>query len=65
MKEYKTYEEASQKLHELVNLLDNDEIKLEDLAEKIKEARDLIEFCTTKLRLIEDSVKSATQEGEA
>jgi exodeoxyribonuclease VII small subunit len=57
-----SYKEASRKLHDLVDQLDNDDIKLEDLAEKIKEAKTLIEFCTDKLRTIEDSVKSATEE---
>ena len=62
MNESMSYETASRKLQHLVDQLDNDEIKLEELAEKIKEAKALIDFCAAKLRTIEDSVKSVTGE---
>ena len=65
MNESMSYETASRKLQDLVDQLDNDEIKLEELAEKIKEAKALIDFCTAKLRTIESSVKSATGESQA
>jgi len=49
------YNEAYQKLQTLVRQLENEEIQLDTLAEKVQEATELINYCETKLRVIEEN----------
>lgn len=60
MKDDLTYSEAYSKLEKLVDQIENDTIQLDTLAEKIKQANELIKFCETKLRTIEKEVSEAT-----
>ena len=59
MKKELTYSDAYLKLEELVEQIESDTIQLDTLAEKVKEANDLIRFCETKLRSIENDVAEA------
>lgn len=59
MKKELTYSDAYLKLEELVEQIESDTIQLDTLAEKVKEANDLIRFCETKLRGIEKDVAEA------
>ncbi|MDX1348810.1 MAG: exodeoxyribonuclease VII small subunit [Putridiphycobacter sp.] len=43
------YEEALQRLQGIVVLLEKKEIKIDDLSDKVKEAKALVEFCRLKL----------------
>ena len=43
------YEEALEKLQKIVALLEHKEIKIDDLADKVKEAKELVDFCRKKL----------------
>ena len=61
MKKELTYNEAFSKLEELVKQLEKDDIQLDKLAEKVKEANELIAVCESKLRTIENEVKEAVQ----
>ncbi len=54
-----TFDTAFNQLKKLVNQIEDDEIQLDTLAEKVNEANELIQFCETKLRNIE--VEVATQ----
>jgi exodeoxyribonuclease VII small subunit len=54
-----TFDTAFNQLKKLVNQIEDDEIQLDTLAEKVNEANELIQFCETKLRNIEAEV--ATQ----
>jgi len=54
-----TYSSAYQSLEKLVDEIEGDNIQLDTLAEKIKEAKTLIEFCENKLRVVDGEVKSA------
>ncbi len=54
-----TYNKAHEKLSMLVDLIEDDAIQLDTLAEKVKQAKDLIDFCEAKLRTIDNEVKSA------
>ena len=49
------YNDAYQKLQALVRQLENEEIQLDTLAEKVKEASELIAYCETRLRVIEEN----------
>ncbi len=59
MKKELTYSDAYAKLEELVEQIERDTIQLDTLAEKVKEANELIKFCETKLRSIEKDVAEA------
>lgn len=60
MKEDLTYSEAYSKLEKLVNQIERNDIQLDTLANKIREANELIKFCETKLRAIEKKVSEET-----
>ncbi len=51
-----TYSQAQQKLEEMVAQMENNEIDLETLSQKLVEAKTLVKLCETKLRKIEDSL---------
>ena len=43
------YEVALERLQEIVALLERKEIKIDDLSDKVQEAKALVEFCREKL----------------
>lgn len=51
-----SYSEAQQKLEDMVVQMENNEIDLETLSEKLIEAKALVKLCETKLRKIEESL---------
>ncbi|GAB4346709.1 MAG: hypothetical protein OHK0038_26800 [Flammeovirgaceae bacterium] len=54
-----TYNKAYSKLSKLVEQIEDDKIQLDTLADKVKQAKELIDFCETKLRTIDKDVKTA------
>lgn len=50
------YEAALDRLQEIVNLLERKEIKIDDLSDKVKEAKALVEFCREKLDETEEEI---------
>ncbi len=52
-----TYKKAWERLEKLVGELESDNIQLETLADKVKEANELIKFCEDKLKRVENEVK--------
>ncbi len=61
MKTELTYSEAYAKLEDLVEQLEDGGIQLDQLAEKVKQANELIAICENKLRTIEREVKDASE----
>lgn len=59
-----TYDEAYTSLVTLVDEIEDDSIQLDSLAEKIKKANELIVFCETKLREINQAVSNAIDDKE-
>ncbi len=57
-----TYNKAYTELTKLVEEIEDDEIQLDTLAEKVKQAKDLIEYCETRLRAIDAEVKAVLTE---
>jgi exodeoxyribonuclease VII small subunit len=51
-----TYNKAYGELSKLVEEIEDDEIQLDTLAEKVKQAKELIEYCETRLRTIDGEV---------
>jgi exodeoxyribonuclease VII small subunit len=54
-----TYNKAYNDLSKLVDQIEDDKIQLDTLADKVKQAKELIDFCETKLRTIDKDVKVA------
>ena len=54
-----TYNEAYSRLTELVDQIEDDTMMLDTLAEKVKQAKELIDVCESKLRVIEEDVNTA------
>ena len=44
-KKKETYSQAMARLEKIVNQIDNNELEIDQLAEKIKEANEIIAFC--------------------
>ncbi len=57
----RTYEKAYAELEEIVASLEGDDVPIDTLAEKIKIATELIQFCKTKLRSTEEEFEKAQQ----
>ncbi len=53
-----TYESSMQELQLIVQQLQEDELSLDSLSTKVKEANELIQFCRTKLRNTEEELGS-------
>jgi exodeoxyribonuclease VII small subunit len=58
------YTIAFQELQELVQQIEEGDISVDDLAEKVKRAAELIKICKTKLRSTEEDVNRILQELE-
>jgi exodeoxyribonuclease VII small subunit len=52
-----TYEEALQRLKEIVGSLERKEVKIDVLSETVLEAKSLVEFCRKKLDSTEEDIK--------
>ncbi len=51
-----TFDSAFSELHQLVQQIENDDIKLDTLAAKVDQANVLISFCENQLRTIQQDV---------
>ena len=52
-----TYENALDKLQALISSIENEEVSVDELSKKVKEANELIQFCRTKLRKVEGEIE--------
>ena len=57
-----TYSQAMERLEKIVRQIDNNELEIDVLAEKIKEANEIIAFCTEKLTKTDHEVEKLLQE---
>ena len=55
-----TFDAAFAELEKIIKQIEGETIPLDDLAEKVKEAKQLIRFCEEKLRGIETQLSQAT-----
>lgn len=53
-----TYEQAQNELKQILHLIQTDQTGIDQLADQIKRAKQLIEICRTKLREVEASIES-------
>ncbi len=50
------YAEAMKRLEEIVMKIENGEMNIDNLAENLKEAKELVGFCKAKLLAVEEEV---------
>ena len=57
-----TYTEAMARMEEIVRQIDANELELDVLADKIKEANKIIAFCSDKLTKVDAEIEKLLQE---
>ena len=57
-----TYSQAMERLEKIVRQIDKDDVDIDILSEKIKEANEIIAFCTEKLTKADREVEKLLQE---
>jgi exodeoxyribonuclease VII small subunit len=57
-----SFDKSYARLHEIIELIDSDKIPLEELAVHVKEAKELIAYCETKLREVETELQKQKDE---
>ena len=57
MKKIIRYEEAVHRLEEIVEKMENDELDVDSLSDKLKEAQQLIKLCKDKLTKTDENIK--------
>lgn len=57
-----TYLQAMERLEKIVSQIDNNELDIDILGEKIKEANEIIAFCTAKLTKADKEIEKLLRE---
>lgn len=60
-----TYKEAMQQLEEISRSISSGELDVDQLAAKLKQAKELVEFCKKKLQTVEADVNQILGEENA
>ena len=60
-KENLKYSEAIEKLEQIVAQIERNDLDIDSLAEKLKEAKSLVEFCKKRLFEVDEEVKKLLQ----
>lgn len=61
-KKKETYAQALARLEDIVSRIDNNELEIDELAEKIKEANEIIAFCSDKLTKADQEIEKLLSE---
>ena len=61
-KKQETYSQAMERLEKIVSQIDNNELEIDALAEKIKEADEIIAFCSEKLTKADQEIEKLLSE---
>ena len=61
-KKKETYSQAMERLEKIVRQIDNNELEIDALAEKIKEANEIIAFCSDKLTKADKEIEKLLSE---
>lgn len=61
-KKTQSYSQAIKRLEEIVRLIDGNELEIDELAEKIKEANVLIAYCGDKLTKADQEIEKLLSE---
>ena len=57
-----TYSEAIERLEKIVRQIDNNELDIDLLSDKIKEANELMAYCTAKLTKANEEIEKLLEE---
>lgn len=57
-----TYSQAMERLEKIVRQIDGNELEIDELGEKIKEANEIIVFCSGKLTKADKEIEKLLQE---
>lgn len=57
-----TYEQAISRIEEITRKVESGEMDIDSLANSLKEAKELVEFCKDKLTKVEEDVKKILTE---
>ena len=57
-----TYNEAYQRLEEIRTLIESDELDVDELGERLKEASELLKICKDKLFAVSEETKKILEE---
>lgn len=60
----KTFDAAYKELEKIVDQLQSEDVSIDKLSTQIKKATDLVKFCKSKLRSVEDEIASVSEEDE-
>ena len=58
----KSYEKAIEELQSILEDLQTDEVSVDDLAKKLKKANELLSYCKSRLRSVEEELEEAADE---
>ncbi len=58
-----TYAKATERLNEIMRLLDSEQLDIDHLAETLKEAKELISFCKEKLYSVDKTIQEIMSDG--
>lgn len=61
-KENITYSTAIDEIESILSAIENEDIDVDELSEKIKRASELLKFCKTKLRTTEKDIEGIFEE---
>ena len=56
-KKKETYSQAMARLETIVRQVDSNELEIDELVEKIKEANEIIAFCSEKLKKVDSEIE--------
>lgn len=63
MDEQMKYEEAVRKLEDIVHQLENNELDIDELSAKLRQAQQLIKLCKDKLTKTDKEIKKILEKG--
>lgn len=58
-----TYVKATERLNEIMQLLNSEQLDIDHLAETVKEAKELIRFCKEKLYSVDKTIQEIMNDG--
>ena len=64
MEERMTYEQAIQRLEEIEKLVQDDNTRIDKLADLLREARELLKFCNEQLTGVENETRDLLRDAE-
>jgi exodeoxyribonuclease VII small subunit len=59
-----SYSEALERIEEILSILEEGDKGMDELSELVKEAAGLVKKCKSKLRMTEDEIAKAFEEGQ-